>query len=373
MATDSWYKLNQPGQTDSPALLVYPARIKHNINEMIRIAGSPERLVPHVKTHKISAIVKMQLKAGITRFKCATIAEAEMLGQAGAKEVLIAYQLHGPKIIRLLQLVKNYPKVNYASLVDNTDSVSELNNLFAKQGLTAAVYVDIDNGMHRTGFSAKGDIVSFYKKINSFPNIHCKGLHVYDGHIHETDFAKRKSKCVTAFKPVRQAASSIEESGLPKPDVIAGGSPTFPIHALNPDVSCSPGTSLLWDKGYAGSFPDLPFLPAAVLLTRIISKPVTGKITIDLGYKSVASENTIEKRISFLTLNNYKVGKQSEEHWEVKVTGKEWKDLRIGDALYGIPYHICPTVALYDKVIVVEDGVVKGKWTVEARDRQLVI
>lgn len=122
MINHLWYSLNNPNQIDSPALLVYPDRIQQNIQEMIRIAGSPDRLFPHVKTHKMSEVIKMQIKAGITHFKCATIAEAEMLAKTNAKNILMAYQLNEPKALRFIQLIKQYPQIHFASLVDNMDS-----------------------------------------------------------------------------------------------------------------------------------------------------------------------------------------------------------------------------------------------------------
>lgn len=373
MNNKNWYKLHHPGQTDSPALLVYPYRIRHNINEMIRIAGSPDRLVPHVKTHKMSAVVKMQIEAGIHRFKCATIAEAEMLARSSAKEVLVAYQLNEAKALRFLQLIKQFPKTHFASLVDNTDSAEMLNLLFAKNNLTTTVYIDIDNGMHRTGISVDKDIVELYKQLSAMANIHCAGLHVYDGHIRANNFEERKQLCEAAFVPVKNKAQKIEAAGFPRPEIIAGGSPTFPIHALNPEVLCSPGTSLLWDEGYASLLPEQPFLKAAVLITRIISKPAPGKITTDLGHKSVSAENTIDKRIFFLNLRNYEVISQSEEHLVVKINETDWNVLKTGDVLYGIPYHICPTVALYDEVQVVENGNVTGQWQIEARKKKISI
>ena len=94
---DDWHTLAAPDEIPSPALLVYPDRIEENIRRTIAALGQAERLRPHVKTHKMAELVEMQLKAGITKFKCATIAEAEMLGQAGAKDVLLANQPTGPK------------------------------------------------------------------------------------------------------------------------------------------------------------------------------------------------------------------------------------------------------------------------------------
>lgn len=373
MTDKHWYKLNQPEQIDSPALLVYPDRIQKNINEMIRMAGSPDRLMPHIKTHKMSAVVKMQQEAGIHRFKCATIAEAEMLARTGAKEVLIAYQLHEPKARRLLQLVEQYPETHFASLVDQVESAQQLNDLFKNGNSTATVYIDVDNGMHRTGISVDEDIPSLYRQIASLPHVHCKGLHVYDGHIRDADFDKRKEQCMAAFARVNEIVQAITESGMAQPEVIAGGSPTFPIHALNPDVICSPGTSVLWDKGYATQLSEQHFLPAAVLLTRVISIPGSGRVTTDLGHKSVAAENTIDKRVFFLNLEDYKAVSQSEEHLVVEVSEADANKLKVGDVLYGIPYHVCPTVALYDEVQVVENGEVTGRWAVEARKKRIEI
>src|SRR6185312_14839034 len=111
MPDKKWYVLNNPDEIDSPALLIYKERVASNIRTMVQIVGDPKRLAPHVKTHKIAEIVKMQLDAGITKFKCATIAEAEMLSEAGAKNILLAYQLTEPKAERFLTLIKKYPEI----------------------------------------------------------------------------------------------------------------------------------------------------------------------------------------------------------------------------------------------------------------------
>jgi len=85
--------------------------------------------------------------------------------------------------------------------------------------------------------------------------------------------------------------------------IIAGGIPTFPIHSKRKNVVVSPGTPLLWDQGYTNLFPDLNFRPAAVLLSRIISKPNSNLICFDLGHKSVASEMQFP-RVEFLNITN---------------------------------------------------------------------
>ncbi len=373
MLQNEWYTLTNPGLTDSPALLIYPDRIHENIREMVKVACDANRLVPHIKTHKMPEIIKMQMKAGIHRFKCATIAEAEMLATTGVDEIILAYQLNTSKAVRYLQLIKQYPHIRFASLVDNLQSAQLLNDFFAKDGLTASVYIDIDDGMHRTGFPAGGDIVGFYQQVNALPKMQCLGFHVYDGHFHDKAFPERKELAEAAIQPVMNAVAEIQSTGLSMPKVIAGGSPTFAVHALNPKVYCSPGTCLLWDWGYSKKLTEQHFLHAAVLMTRIISKPTEGRITTDLGHKSVAAENPIERRVFFLNLDNYKVVSQSEEHLVAEVSDEDWQRLKVGDVLYGVPYHVCPTVALYDEAQVVEDGIVTQQWQVAARKKKITV
>lgn len=376
----TWFELNHPEQIDSPALLIYKDRVDSNIQMMIQIAGDANRLVPHIKTHKMAEIVRMQLKTGISKFKCATIAEAEMLAEVGAKNILLAYQLTAPKAARFLTLVKKYPDIQFASLIDNFDSAKMLNDLFEKENLKANVFIDIDTGMNRTGIALAdvgvpaniNPLFNLFQQIQKLPTLEFKGLHVYDGHIRESDFNLRKEQCEKAFEKINAAKQQIMHiSNLPEVKIIAGGTPTFTVHALNKEVYCSPGTCLLWDYGYDNLLAEQPFEFAAVLLTRIISKPAPGLITTDLGHKSVAAENPISKRVFFLNLKDYEVKSQSEEHLVVQV--KNWENLHVGDVLYGVPYHICPSVALYDEAVVVVDGNVVDKWNIVARKKKITI
>lgn len=372
MKVQKWYELNNPDEIDSPALLIYKDRVASNIQTMINIASNVKRLVPHVKTHKMSEIVKMQLDAGISQFKCATIAEAEMLAEAGAKNILIAYQLNYSKAKRFLSLIKKYSQIEFASLIDNLDSAKMLNDLFSKEKIVTNQFIDVDVGMHRTGVRPGDNLVNLFLELQRLPNINFKGLHIYDGHIRDDDFATRKQKVDESFVSINAVKRQIlENSNLQGFKIIAGGTPTFTVHVLNKDDYCSPGTCLLWDYGYDTLLKEQPFEFAAVLLTRVISKPLPGLITIDIGYKSVAAENPISKRIFFLNLKNYEVKSQSEEHLVVCVA--DWRNIHIGDKLYGIPYHICPTVALYDEANIIEKGNLVDTWKIEARKKRITI
>lgn len=367
---ENWYEISNAADLDTPCLVVYPERIRENIRMMIQqVNGDPSRLQPHVKTYKMREIVDLQMTAGIHKFKFATIAEGEMLGQVGAKRALLAYQPVGPKIHRLLGLVQAFPNTQYAALVDNEASAREISDVFASTGLSLPLYLDMDVGMHRTGIEPGPAAEALFHSCDALPGIHPVGLHVYDGHLRQV-IAERKPASDKAFQPVTALRVSIEKAVGRKLDVIAGGSPTFPVHAQREDVNCSPGTCLLWDWGYARKLEEQPFLYAGLVLSRVISHPGKNRICTDLGHKSVAAENPFPRVHFFNCPDAVQIG-QSEEHLvlEVEEPGK----YPVGTLLYGLPLHICPTCALYDQAQVVRDGVAVESWRVIARDRVITV
>jgi len=366
-----WFEISNANEIDSPALLVYPERVKANIQVAINMTGDINRLRPHVKTHKCAAVVKLMMDAGIYKFKCATIAEAEMLGTCQAADVLLAYQPVGPKLQRFIALIKKYPQTTFSCLTDNLKSAGEQSIAFGEAGVQVPVYIDLNVGMNRTGIAAGKEAMELYAWCSKAEGIIIKGIHAYDGHIRDRDFPVKKKKCDDAFSVVEEMVVNIEQVGLPKPNIIAGGSPAFSVHCKRENIECSPGTFIYWDKGYMDLCPEQAFIPAAVLLTRIVSLPGHEKICTDLGHKSVAAENEITKRIFFPGYEWLQAVSQSEEH--LVLENKTAQLLAPGDVLYGLPYHICPTVALYERVQLVENGRAFSEWKNTARDRLITI
>ncbi|MEO6914934.1 MAG: D-TA family PLP-dependent enzyme, partial [Chitinophagaceae bacterium] len=186
-----------------------------------------------------------------------------------------------------------------------------------------------------------------------------------------------KSACDLEMAPVFELQKSLEKS-LGRPiKMVAGGTPTFCIQAARAAepaerglIECSPGTFIFWDEGYANQLPDLPFEPAAVLITRVISIVDEHTICTDLGHKSVASEMPFP-RVAFLNAPGATAIGHSEEHLTIQVSNSAV--YKPGDCIYCLPRHICPTVALYEKVYVVEDNAVTGNWKTVARDRYINI
>jgi D-serine deaminase-like pyridoxal phosphate-dependent protein len=381
--TSAWYRVENVQTVDSPALLVYPDRVRENVRRMIEMAGGTARLRPHVKTHKMPQVIRMQLEAGIEKFKCATPAEAEMVARAGGRDVFLAYQLLGPKIERFVRLVKEFPQTKFLALADDEGAIRALSARLAAEKLSAEVLLDIDNGMGRSGVPPGERAFALYRLVGDVPGLRPGGLHVYDGQHRDRDLGQRTKHCDEAFAPVEALRKELLAAGLEVPRVVAGGTPTFPCHARRADVECSPGTCVFWDANYGGKFPDLEFLHAAVLLTRVISKPGSGatggatesaggaasyRLCMDLGYKAVSPDNP-DPRVVFLELPDAKTVIHNEEHLTIETSAAE--RFRPGDVLYGIPFHVCPTVALHQQAVVVEGGRASERWAVVARDRFL--
>lgn len=364
------HELNDPSELITPCLLVYPDRVRHNVAECIRIAGGPERLRPHVKTHKCRQIVELELELGITRHKCATLAEAEMLAEAGAKDVFIAYPQVGPAINRLQAILSQHVETNFCIAVESTDNASEIDGRLAAAGKSLDVFVDVDIGMHRTGVPAERAL-EVCRTVAAAKQLRFRGLHAYDGHNHLPKLSDRQSSVREISERLNGLLEQITASGLVCETVVCGGTPTFPVFAqvelAGVSIELSPGTSVLSDFGYTDAYRDMDnFKFAAILMTRVVSKQHPGHVTLDLGHKAIAGDPPAGRRCHFLDIDAVE-GKQNEEHLVIKTPAAE--ELRLGDVLYVVPTHICPTVALHSEMQVVESGQVTGSWPVAARHR----
>lgn len=371
MSTEkNWYAIENIDEVDSPSLVVYPDRIKKNIEILINSIDDISRLRPHIKTHKSSEVIRFMLDAGITKFKCATIAEAEVLGSEGAPDVLLAYQPVGPKVERLARLVSQFPDTTFACLIDNLTTAKQLSGVFSEQGLTIRSFIDLNVGMNRTGIEPH-NAVSLYEQCQGLKGIDIVGLHGYDGHLRDSDLNVRKKKCDESFKLVTDLQQVIKSKFNKELIIVAGGTPTYSIHKNRLHVECSPGTFIYWDKGYSDILKEQQYAFAALVITRVVSKPAANMICVDLGHKAIASENPLTSRVFFLNAPNLTPIGHSEEHLVLKMDGNE--QFEVGDVLYGVPFHICPTVALHQKPAVVEDGIVKTYWNTVSRSRMITV
>lgn len=377
-ANSRWYEVLNVESIPSPSVLVSRSGVIANIDAAIARAGGPRRLRPHVKTHKSAHVARLHLERGICRFKCATLAEAEMLARVGVPDVLIAYQLVGPEPQTLLGLIRKYPDTRFGCLVDSETALDLLETVFdgvddLDRG-APTVFVDLDVGMHRTGMPAGESADRLYRRIAASPCLATGGIHAYDGHIRDLSPETRAQRAAETRAVALGTRDRLQREGLNVPEVVLGGTPTFPCHADGYVDGCSlsPGTYSYHDWGYATSFPDLPFRKAAVVLGRVVSVPAPGCFTIDVGSKAIAADKE-QPRGTILNMPNAEAGPQSEEHWVFSIpTGGSMPVgmPAVGTTVYVWPRHICPTIEHYDEVLVVGDArEIVDRWSVSARGR----
>ena len=367
------YEIRDTSGIITPALCVFKEAVESNIRKMIEMAGSPDRLRPHCKTHKMPAVVGLLQQHGITKHKAATFAEAEMLVEAGGNDIFLAYNIVGPNIERSVEFVRRYPAVAFSVTADHAMPIRSLSAAIGKAELTIDVLLDLDTGQHRTGIAIGDDAFSLYRSVCELPGLKPGGFHVYDGHQHQKSLADRSTAVLAEWNQVIEFRDRCVAAGLPVPRIVAGGTVSFPVYAEldEPSLECSPGTCIFHDTGYGGRYLDLSFTPAAVLLTRVISRPTSDRVTLDLGYKAVASDPPAGQRVTFPALPDAEQVLQNEEHLVLQTA--EANRFVPGDELIAIPTHVCPTSALHRQAYVIEDGRLTTQWDITARDRKLTI
>jgi D-serine deaminase-like pyridoxal phosphate-dependent protein len=362
------YALRDTSNIVSPALIYYRDIILVNTRRIIEMAGGAEKLWPHVKSHKTEEMIRLQIELGITRFKCATIAEAEMTAKAGGRMIILAYPLVGPNVSRFLSLAAGFGQAAFFAVGDDLRQLEILSAEAVKMGTQANVLVDVDVGMHRTGVSLD-KLEGFYEAAAALKGIVLHGMHCYDGHLKDSDFNARKAKVDEIDREVLRIKGSLERKGLNCGLMVMGGTPTFPCRAGKDGMYLSPGTCFIGHWGYHKKIPDMDFPPGAALLTRVVSHPTGDSFTLDLGSKGIASDPAGERGI-IVGMEEAKALFQSEEHWVFSPPpGQPLPP--IGSDCYVIPSHICPTSALYPQIIVARDGEITGEWQVSARNRRI--
>lgn len=367
------YRIADTSEIITPAVIVFRELVEANLDRIVQIAKDPSRLRPHCKTHKMPAVTKLELARGITRHKCATFAEAEMLADAGVRDVVLAYNLVGPNIGRAVKFLQKYPGIQFAATADHPAPARALGAAMSAAGKSMEVLLDVDTGQHRTGLPIGMEAAELYRLLANTPGLRPGGLHVYDGHQHQKSRDDRRVAVNEQFEKVLAFRDELVASGWPVPRLVCGGTASFPIYAerTDPTIEFSPGTCVFNDAGYGERFPDLEFPPATLLMTRVVSRPTPNRVTLDLGYKAVASDPPAGKRLVLPDIPDAEQVLQNEEHLVIETARAG--DFQPGDEVFAIPTHVCPTSALHKQVYVIAGGKLVDLWDVTARDRWLTL
>ncbi len=359
---------------NSPMMVIFRDRLQANLDSMLVMAGHPSRLRPHCKTHKMEHIIRMWVEQGVTKHKAATVAECEMLAAAGATDILLAYNPVGPNIGRVVTLATKYPTCRISVTSDHEGPLQLLSAAADKANVTIGVMLDVNVGMNRTGVRPDDPAaVSLYVLASKLPGLRGAGFHVYDGHQRQALLADRKAAVAAQWPSIQELRKKCEALNAPVPALACGGTPTFPCYADMDDagIELCPGTCVFHDAGYGTSFTDLPFEPAAAVVTRVVSRPASDRVTLDIGNKAVAADPPKGARVFFPDLPNAVQDSHNEEHMGLVTPDAD--RYKPGDVLLAIPMHICPTSALYDRVAVIDKGKIAEYWDVTSRNRKISI
>ena len=362
------YIVKDAARIVTPALLIYPEIVEQNIRITLGLVGNdPQRWRPHIKTAKLGAVIRRMLDHGIGNFKCATTLELLTACQAGAEDVLVAFAMTGANARRVLELEKQFPKTRVSVLVES------IGQLAAWRSTGTGIFIDVNPGMDRTGVGndRSDEIVKLCKEAGAA----FRGLHWYDGHISGGEPEERRAVAYRGYDRLVEIVKAVEAAGCPVGEVITSGTPVAPFGYSYPGFKSatfvhriSPGTVVYNDTTSLKQLAGFGYQPAAVVLTTVISHPLPEKITCDAGHKSVSADAGVP---TCMVIGHPELTplKPSEEHLPMEAPAGTVPPA-IGENLYLIPRHVCPTVNNFDEALMVVGGRVIKVETVSARGHE---
>jgi D-serine deaminase-like pyridoxal phosphate-dependent protein len=349
---------------DTPSLLLDVDALMANLQTLSSyFAGKRCRLRPHFKSHKCTRIAELQLQAGAVGITCAKLGEAEVLADAGIRNILIANEIVGPlKINRLIAL---RCRADVMVAVDSAENVKMLSAHSAAAGVKLGVLVEVDVGMGRCGTPPGQPALELAKLVSSLPGLEFKGLQGYEGHcIDLRDATERTAKAQASLKLLVDTRRLIERAGILVSIVSGGGTGTYDINANCDGIDeVQAGSYAAMDWWYADIRPE--FQQAMSILTTVISRSKPNIAILDVGRKGMGAEWGPPR------LKNLAVGRvvsyTSEEHTTIQLP--ENQTVKVGDRLEIIPSHGCTTSNLYREFVVHQNGQVVDVWPIEGSGR----
>jgi D-serine deaminase-like pyridoxal phosphate-dependent protein len=205
-----------------------------------------------------------------------------------------------------------------------------------------------------------------------------RGLHYYDGQFGHEDEPQRTRAAHAGYDRLMQLVTEVVRNTLQIPELITAGTPTFPC-SLSYEAfrdaqflhRVSPGTIVYCDATSLAQLPaEFGYAPAAVVITRVVSHPAKGIATCDAGHKSVSVDAGVPNCVVIGHPELRPLG-PSEEHLPMQVSSGAVPAL--GEVLYVIPRHVCPTVNNFDTALLVRNGEIQSVEKVSARGREMPI
>ena len=366
------FRVSSADEILTPALILYPEIIASNIEYTLQLlGGNADRWRVHIKTAKLPYTLRMLVERGVRNFKCATTLELLVACRNGAADVLLAYSVMGANAQRARDIAAEYPQVRVSALIENE------NQLQPWRGGKVGIFVDVNSGMNRTGIEPGrvADVIRLVRAINT-AGLSFRGLHFYDGHLGGTPEPERTAVAHAGYDSLLKLVAELDRENLPAPEIITSGTPSFPcalsysgfrskdfVHRV------SPGTVVYNDATSLAQLPaDFGYQPAALVLARVVSRPRAGIVTCDAGHKTVSADAGVPTCVALGHPELTPLG-PSEEHLPFAIKDGA-SGPQVGETLFLVPRHVCPTVNNFDSAVLVRDGQVISVERVTARGRE---
>jgi D-serine deaminase-like pyridoxal phosphate-dependent protein len=369
---DERYRVNGAEEVLTPALVVYPDLVASNIARTLDLlGGNVDRWRPHIKTAKIGYTLRMLVDRGVRNFKCATTLELLVACRSGAVDVLFAYPAVSANARRVREMADQFPDVRISVLAENEEQVRQW------QGSRVGIFLDINPGMNRTGVEQNqaDKTVRLVRGIRDV-GLEFRGLHYYDGQYGGLEQRERTVAAHAGYDRLLELVNEIRRTGMSMPEVITAGTPTFPcslayegFHAKGFVHRVSPGTIVYCDATSLAQLPgEYGYVPAVLVLSRVVSRPRDGIVTCDAGHKAVSADAGIPTCVVVGHPELMPLA-PSEEHLPVS-SGEEMRNPQVGESIYLLPRHVCPTVNNFDSALLVRDNQIASVEKVSARGHE---
>ena len=348
---------------DTPSLLIDLDLVERNIAEMAAFfRGHGVGWRPHTKGQKVPEIAHMELEAGALGITCAKLGEAEVMAEAGIRDILIANQVVGrQKAERLAALLD---RADVVVAVDSVANGEELSAAAHARGKRLRVIVEIDNGMQRAGVPPGEPTVDLARRLAALPGLRFCGLMAWEAHCVGRPMDERQQCCEEAVGKLVATARECRAAGLDAEIVSCGGTGTFRITAgIEGITEIQAGGGIFNDVLYESWGIEHPF--ALTVMSTVTSRPTPRRIITDAGRKAMSVDIAMPRPID---LDHVDTVRLSAEHGVVNLTEPN-TSLAVGDRLEWIVGYGDTTVFLHDEVVATRGDRVETTWPVLARGR----
>ena len=313
-------------------------------------------LRPHVKTHKLPELARVQLEAGAVGITCQKLGEAEVMADAGLEDILLSFPLVGTaKAERLAALAR---RVKMTVVGDSAVVAEGLSRVLARHGIEVDFLVECDTGLGRTGVQSPEEAAALAELVDGLGGLRFAGLMTYPS-LPET------------ASWLRAARKAIEGRGLSVEQVSGGGTPTAErTHELSVVNELRVGTYIYGDRACIANG-SVPLEDCALrVVATVVSRPTRERAIIDAGSKTLTSDSAMGATGHGLLVEypDAEVYALNEEHGYVDVSRCD-SPPEIGDRVTIVPNHACTTANMHDEIVMHRGGEVVETLLTAARGK----